>query len=54
MLSMLPQAMTNTSPAWLLLLQQEYVAEAKGQQAEAAEKLAMVDAKIAQVTALKA
>jgi hypothetical protein len=33
---------------------QEYVAEAKALQAEVAEKLAMVDTKIAQVQALKA
>ena len=33
---------------------QEYVAEAKAQQAEAAQKLALVDEKIAQVKALGA
>lgn len=42
----------DSSPRLLNL--QEYVTEAKQQQAEAAEKLAMVDAKIAQVKQLAA
>ena len=33
---------------------QNVVAEAKAQQADAAEKLAMIDAKVSQVSALKA
>lgn len=40
-----PKFMEKASP--------EYVAEAKAQQAEAAEKLALVDAKVAQVSAMK-
>jgi len=41
------------NPKFMEKASAEYVAEAQAQRAEAAEKLALVDAKIAQVTALK-